>query len=153
MNLAQRALEADDVGLAVSLLNKHRPGGKAETRKQKSEIDLRGWEWRYLWQLCQPDMSFSLRRDSAPVGAVAVSRDGRLLAVQTGGDKVDAVGLDHQTADDGAAGAWMDQGHDPVAEWRRAGGESFQGRRTADGRILGRACAESSPAPSAPHLP
>ena len=36
MNLAQRALEANDVRLAVSLLNKHRPGGKS--RKQKAEI-------------------------------------------------------------------------------------------------------------------
>jgi eukaryotic-like serine/threonine-protein kinase len=81
MNLAQRALEADEVGLAVSLLDKHRPGGK-------SEIDLRHWEWRYLWQLCQPDMSFSLRRDCAPVGAVAVSQDGKLVAVQTADDKM-----------------------------------------------------------------
>jgi len=81
MNLAQRALEANDVRLAVSLLDKHRPDGNSAT-------DLRHWEWRYLWQLCQPDMSFSLRRDSAPVGAVATSRDGRLLAVQTDGHKV-----------------------------------------------------------------
>ena len=81
MNLAQRALAADEVGLAASLLDKHRPTSKSAT-------DLRHWEWRYLWQLCQPDMSFSLRRDSAPVGAVAVSQDGRLLAVKTGGDKV-----------------------------------------------------------------
>ena len=34
MNLAQRALEANDVRLAVSLLNKHRPGGKSEIRNQ-----------------------------------------------------------------------------------------------------------------------
>ena len=81
MNLAQRVLEANDVKLAISLLNKHRPTDKSAT-------DLRHWEWRYLWQLCQPDMSFSLRRDSAPVGAVAISQDGRLLAVQTGGYKV-----------------------------------------------------------------
>jgi len=88
MNLAQRALEADEVGLAVSLLNKHRPGPGAQLGMRNAESDLRHWEWRYLWRLCQPDMSFSLRRDSDPVGAVAVSRDGRLLAVQTGGDKV-----------------------------------------------------------------
>ena len=81
MNLAQRALEADEVGLALSLLNKHRPTSKSAT-------DLRHWEWRYLWQLCQPDMSFSLRRDSARIDAVAISQGGRLLAVPTGGSKV-----------------------------------------------------------------
>jgi WD40 repeat protein/tRNA A-37 threonylcarbamoyl transferase component Bud32 len=89
MNLAQRALEADEVWRAVSLLNEHRPTSKSAT-------DLRHWEWRHLWQLCQPDMSFRLRRDSTPVGAVAVSQDGRLLAVQTGGDKVTLWDLNTQ---------------------------------------------------------
>ncbi len=89
MNLAQRALQADEVGLAVSLLNKHRPADSSlATRHSPPATDLRHWEWRYLWQLCQPDMSFSLRRNSAPVGAAALSQDGRLLAVQTGGNKV-----------------------------------------------------------------
>jgi eukaryotic-like serine/threonine-protein kinase len=81
MNLAQRALEADEVGLAVSLLNKHRPSSKSAT-------DLRRWEWRYLWQLCQPDMSFSLRRDSAPVGQVTISQNRKVMAVENGSDKV-----------------------------------------------------------------
>ncbi len=103
MSLAHRALQADEVGLALSLLNKHRPrlgvpasagvapkAASEQPDRLKAELrtDLRGWEWRYLWQLCQPDMSFSLRRDSAPVGAVAISQDGRLLAVQTEGHKV-----------------------------------------------------------------
>ncbi len=88
MNLAQRALEANDVRLAVSLLNKHRPGGKAESRKQKAEIDLRHWEWRYLWQLCQPDESVQLQTNSGSIGRVAISQDGKVMAAQTGAAKV-----------------------------------------------------------------
>ncbi len=81
MNLAQRALEANDVRLAVSLLNKHRPDGKSAT-------DLRHWEWRYLWQLCQPDESVRLQTNSGPIGAVAISQDGSVMAAQTGADKI-----------------------------------------------------------------
>lgn len=81
MNLAQRALEANDVGLAVSLLNKHRPN-------DKSAADLRHWEWRYLWQLCQSDELFRLHQYSVPIMDVAVSKDGRVLAVQAGGKVV-----------------------------------------------------------------
>ena len=63
MNLAQRALEANDVRLAVSLLNKHRPAGTSQIRNPQPEIDLRHWEWRYLWQLCQADESFRLQTE------------------------------------------------------------------------------------------
>jgi WD40 repeat protein len=88
MNLAQRAHQDNNVGLATSLLNKHRLGAKSEIRNPKSEIDLRGWEWRYLWQLCQSDESVRLQTNSGSIGAVAISQDGRVMAVQTGGDKV-----------------------------------------------------------------
>jgi len=87
MKLAQLALLDNNVGFAVTMLEKHRPGGKSEIRNPKSESDLRGWEWRYLWQLSQGDESFRLHRYPDAVGAVAVSKDGRLLAVQTGGNK------------------------------------------------------------------
>jgi WD40 repeat protein len=88
MNLAQRALEANDVRLAVSLLDKYRPGGKAENRKEKAEVDLRGWEWRYLWQLCQPDESVRLQTNCGSIGAVAISQDGSVMAAQTGANKI-----------------------------------------------------------------
>jgi serine/threonine protein kinase len=45
MNLAQQALAASNLGRALELLNTHRPGPGDE--------DLRGWEWRYLWQQCR----------------------------------------------------------------------------------------------------
>ena len=42
-----------------------------------------------MWQLCQGDELFTLHQYPAVIGAVAVSRDGRILAVQTGwGGKV-----------------------------------------------------------------
>ncbi len=41
MNLAQQALNLNNLGKARRLLDRHRPAPGAE--------DLRGWEWRYLW--------------------------------------------------------------------------------------------------------
>lgn len=76
MNLAQHALANSDVAQAISLLAKHRPTGK-------SSDDLRGWEWRYLWQLCQSEEFFTLHRYPKGIQALAVSKDGRTLAVQT----------------------------------------------------------------------
>jgi WD40 repeat protein len=77
MNLAQRALANNEVGQAISLLEKYRPTGK-------SEPDLRHWEWRYLWQLCEGDELSILHRYSSGINSVAVSRDGKLLAVGKG---------------------------------------------------------------------
>ncbi len=76
INLAQHALANNDVAQAISLLAKHRPTGN-------SSDDLRGWEWRYLWQLCQSEEFFTLHRYPKGIAALAVSKDGRTLAVQT----------------------------------------------------------------------
>jgi WD40 repeat protein len=77
MNLAQRALADMDIGLARSLLEQHLPANRLGT-------DLRHWEWRYLWQLCQPDQSVELLEFPEDIGALAIARDGKLLAVQAG---------------------------------------------------------------------
>lgn len=77
MNLAQRALLDGDVGLAVSLLDQQRPS-------RGSEVDLRHWEWRYLWQRCQGDEWLTLHRYSNEVSAVAVSKGAKFLAVRAG---------------------------------------------------------------------
>ncbi len=82
MNLVQRALEDSDLGRARELLNRHRPVGKSEIRNPKSEIDLRGWEWRYLWARCQSDERFTLCQYSNAVSALAFSPDGKWLAVR-----------------------------------------------------------------------
>jgi WD40 repeat protein len=47
VNLAHRALLANRVPAAKQLLDAH--------RAQPGEEDLRGWEWRYLWQFARPD--------------------------------------------------------------------------------------------------
>ncbi len=83
MHLAQLALNDNNRALALTLLDRYRPGGKAESGKQKAENDPRGWEWRYLWQLCQPDEAVMLHRYAKPVKALAVSKDSRFLAVST----------------------------------------------------------------------
>jgi eukaryotic-like serine/threonine-protein kinase len=63
MHLVQRALELNDLGRAVRLLDRYRP--------EAGEEDLRGWEWRYLWKQVQPDALYSLPAVEAPVFSLA----------------------------------------------------------------------------------
>ncbi|MHC1764359.1 MAG: protein kinase [Verrucomicrobiia bacterium] len=74
MNLAQTALEKGDLGAAMALLDAHRPAS--------GHRDLRGWEWRYLWQRCRGDELFELTRSHSTVEQVAFSPNGRWLAVR-----------------------------------------------------------------------
>ncbi len=85
MKEVQRALEETDLGRARQLLNRHRPQGEAKSRKQETEIDLRGWEWRYLWARCRSDKRSLLCRYSNAVSALAFSSDGKWLAVRREG--------------------------------------------------------------------
>ncbi len=80
IRLAQQALAANDLGYAWELLNRQRPGGKSEIRNPKSEMDLRGWEWRYLWAQCQDEAQYTLRQRSDVLCSLAVSSDGKWLA-------------------------------------------------------------------------
>lgn len=54
MILAFQSLESGNLGYARQLAAKHLP--------KPSQHDLRGWEWRYLWQQCQGDQLFTLGR-------------------------------------------------------------------------------------------
>jgi WD40 repeat protein len=74
MNLAQQSIAQNNFGRAQKLLNLHRPA-------TKSEVDLRGWEWRYMWQFCQSDALLTLCRRTNTVSSLASSPDGRWLAV------------------------------------------------------------------------
>ena len=49
--------------------------------RQPGQKDLRGWEWRYLWQQTRSDASFTLCQESTEINSLAVSSDGSLLAV------------------------------------------------------------------------
>jgi WD40 repeat protein/serine/threonine protein kinase len=73
MSLTQQALAIDDLGRARRLLEDHRP--------RPGEVDLRGWEWRYLWQECRSDALGDLCRYSNSAYSVAYSPNGRVLAV------------------------------------------------------------------------
>jgi WD40 repeat protein/predicted Ser/Thr protein kinase len=80
INAAQAALKANNPARALELLNRHLPPGKSEIRNPKSELDLRGFEWRYLWQQCQNDAAEIVGRLSGKIWSLGVSRDGRWLA-------------------------------------------------------------------------
>jgi eukaryotic-like serine/threonine-protein kinase len=68
---AQQALANGRTGLAVDLLQKLRP--------KPGQEDLRGFEWRYLWQRSHEPL-FPLRGQREEVLAVAVAPDGRTVA-------------------------------------------------------------------------
>ncbi|HOX00825.1 MAG TPA: protein kinase [Candidatus Paceibacterota bacterium] len=85
MKLVQHALADNDVGLALRLLDKYRPARESQISNRKSQIpgDLRQWEWRYLWQLCQADPCVRLQTNADNIGTAAISLDGKVLAVPT----------------------------------------------------------------------
>jgi serine/threonine protein kinase len=88
INLAQQAIGDGNLARARSLLDRHRPRVEKE--------DLRGWEWRFMWQQCRTRGGTILPRptgDSFTTSfsgfgdvlgtpyALSFSRDGQLLAV------------------------------------------------------------------------
>jgi len=80
MYLAQQELKDNNLGQARRLLDRHRP--------QPGEEDLRGWEWRYLWQLTRSTALVTLT--NVGVGfSVSFSPDGSRLAVGWASGRVD----------------------------------------------------------------
>ncbi|HVM47302.1 MAG TPA: protein kinase [Candidatus Acidoferrum sp.] len=73
MNVARQALAGNNLGRALDLLDRQRP--------QAGEPDLRGWEWRYLWQQTRSDALFTLCQVGSEVQSLAVSPDGAFLAI------------------------------------------------------------------------
>jgi WD40 repeat protein len=101
MILAHHAL-TNNLGRALQLLEKYRPTNSPPTgssrkealnlnaqsrtprsaiRNPQSAIDLRGWEWRYLWQQTRSDELFTLTTRSNLAWAIAWSPDGKRIAV------------------------------------------------------------------------
>ena len=74
INVALQALAENNLGRARELLDRQQP--------KAGEEDLRGFEWRYLWRLCQGD-EIATFRDEA-VHATAFSADGKLFAYAGG---------------------------------------------------------------------
>jgi WD40 repeat protein/tRNA A-37 threonylcarbamoyl transferase component Bud32 len=73
MNLAQQALAINNLGRAKELLERNRPSGPQQ--------DLRGWEWRYLWQQSRGDFQYTICQKTNPIFSLAVSADEKWLAL------------------------------------------------------------------------
>jgi WD40 repeat protein len=74
INVAHQALAENNLGRARDLLDRQRP--------KAGQDDLRGFEWRYLWQLCQGDELETFHDDGAH--GAAFSPDGKLFAYAGG---------------------------------------------------------------------
>lgn len=106
INLAQQALTLNNVGRARSLLLNHWPQGQLDSGLRVDEkaeaddrsasafspnpplippsTDLRGWEWRYLWQQTRSDADHELAKLARSVHSISVSADGRYVAAGQG---------------------------------------------------------------------
>jgi len=74
MNRVQEALESNDIGRARLLLDRHRPAN--------GDLDLRDWEWRYLWEQCRSSAQAMLTKHvGVPIFSESFSPDGTLLLV------------------------------------------------------------------------
>src|SRR5262245_49165910 len=71
MRVAALPLEQQNLGHADDLLRKYVP--------KRREEDLRGFEWRYLWQQCRGDELQTLRHDGI-VNTAIYSPDGKQVA-------------------------------------------------------------------------
>ena len=96
MNLAQQALEANNLGRALELLDRHRPAiSSPSTLNAQPSTDLRGWEWRYLWQQCQSDADLVIGSLPGGIRDLAASSDGRFLAASSVVRRGQGVGFVH----------------------------------------------------------
>jgi eukaryotic-like serine/threonine-protein kinase len=73
MNVAKQALDGSNLGRAKEILDRHRPA--------PDEKNLRGWEWRYLWQQTRSDAEFELCRRPSQIISLDASHDSRWLAI------------------------------------------------------------------------
>jgi WD40 repeat protein/tRNA A-37 threonylcarbamoyl transferase component Bud32 len=85
MNVAHQAWQEGDLQRAQTLLRAHLPPAHRQ--------DLRGFEWRYLWKLCQDESRFQFTNFPDWVSSVVASPDRRLIAA-AGGHTVKLLNLD-----------------------------------------------------------
>ena len=76
VRLSDTALRENNPGQAMKLLQRQVPAA--------GQTDLRGIEWRVLWERCQGDQT-ELLRHNAEVSSAELSPDGRWLATESGG--------------------------------------------------------------------
>jgi WD40 repeat protein/serine/threonine protein kinase len=80
MERAQHAWEANNVGLVLELLERHKD------RKRPGDF-----EWYYLWRLCKRSLLTPTIQTDSPALAVALSSDGRTLACGEMGGSVSLI--------------------------------------------------------------
>lgn len=74
MNLAQQSLNLNNLARARVLLERHRSANTAER-------DLRGWEWRYLWQQTRSDAIATFDHRRSMVSALTFAPDSRRFVI------------------------------------------------------------------------
>ncbi|MBL9173134.1 MAG: protein kinase [Verrucomicrobiales bacterium] len=77
MKLAQHLVDSHDLEHALEILERHRPTSPGME-------DLRGFEWRYLWQACQGSPHDFLPDSVGMPWVLAVSPDGNYVAAASG---------------------------------------------------------------------
>jgi WD40 repeat protein/serine/threonine protein kinase/class 3 adenylate cyclase len=121
VNLAYRAFGENNLSIALDLLERHRPA--------PGERDLRGWEWRYLWQRCQSDELKTVGSHAGFVTGVRFFPKRPLLASVSHDQTVKvrelATGKVVASMDDGSVraidispdGRWLAAGIDRIRLW------------------------------------
>src|SRR5262249_5971514 len=82
MSLAFRETEANNVGHATALLERHR------TLAPATEEDITGWEWRHLWERCKSDTAFEYAKHPKAVIALRYNSTAHVLAAFSIGGEV-----------------------------------------------------------------
>jgi WD40 repeat protein/serine/threonine protein kinase/regulator of sirC expression with transglutaminase-like and TPR domain len=77
-NLAMQAWQSGETARALELLEGQRP--------KAGDADLRGFEWYYLWRLCQNGHRLTLRGHRSGVRSVTFLQDGKTLASCSSGE-------------------------------------------------------------------
>jgi serine/threonine protein kinase/WD40 repeat protein len=87
MNLVPQALQANNFGRALNLLERHLPNpeGSDFPGPGLRESDLRQWEWWYYWNQARSQAAFTLPTQSRSIVEVSLSPNGRWLLSQDAG--------------------------------------------------------------------
>ncbi len=72
MGVVQQAIDQRRFKYVRQLLESHRPAA--------GQMDVRGWEWRYLWEQWRGPPVTPLARHAGPISGINVSPDGRWIA-------------------------------------------------------------------------
>jgi len=89
LNLAQQALAANNLGRARELLERNRP--------RPGQLDLRGWEWRYLWRQCRSDSLFTLFRGPDSILVSALVQNNRKAIIRNTWGKTEVWDITSRT--------------------------------------------------------